>query len=166
MHCAVWDKACNRSGDNSCQHCEDRGESASSKFHLFSHEVPDQEHRCYACLSVRAAVWSPFIIKSICWCLLAQFFYVFIAVLRLATLPSKSWAQGWTDWVHVSAKPSTWTSITVRSMSHLVPITSSLFCIISSSHLINSFRPLDAWCCCQCFLHQWCCHHSAQICCG
>lgn len=54
MHCVVWDKAPNGSGDNSCQYCEDRGEPAGSKLHILSHEVPDQEHCHYPRISVRA----------------------------------------------------------------------------------------------------------------
>lgn len=71
MHRVVWDKACNWLGDNSCQHCEDRGESAGSKLHLFSHEVPDQKHCRYPCLSVSALSdphSSSSLSPDVCWC--------------------------------------------------------------------------------------------------
>ncbi len=84
MHCAVWDKACIGFGDNSCQHCEDWGESSGGKLHLFSHEVPDQEHRRYSCLSVRIRIPSQLIIKSISWCRPAQLFFFCAAACNVA----------------------------------------------------------------------------------
>lgn len=53
LHRPVWNQAFSWFGDSTCQHCEDRGESAVSELYLLSHEVPEQEHLHRPLISVR-----------------------------------------------------------------------------------------------------------------
>lgn len=161
LHRPVWNQTFSWFGDSTCQHCEDRGESAVSELYLLSHEVPEQEHLHRPLISVRIL----FSLQStstnrpgdVPTC---GSFLLWFAVLQLATLLSECWAQSWTDWAFVSAEPSIWMSITVKPSSHLVlchHFSFATFLLWS-----NSLRSLHARRCCQCFLHQQCCQHFAQ----
>lgn len=75
LHRPVWNQTFSWFGDSTCQHCEDREESAVSELHLLSHEVPEQEHLHHPLISVRILFSLQSINKSTWGCSHMWFFF-------------------------------------------------------------------------------------------
>lgn len=152
LHRPVWNQAICWFGDSTCQHFEDRGESAVSELYLLSHEVPEQEHLHHPLISVRMLFSLQFTSTNLPWDVpIHGSFLLWFAVLQLATLLSECWAQSWTDWASASAELSIWTYTTVKPSSHL--ILCHHFSFATFIHCSNALRSIPARRCCQCFLH-------------